>query len=76
MSLALPSPLPPDEERAQTLEEVWWTEIALATVFIGLRYWTRLSSQRKLLLDDIVMGLAWVRRCRLLLPHRGTTILT
>ncbi|KAK4154498.1 hypothetical protein C8A00DRAFT_14363 [Chaetomidium leptoderma] len=34
--------LPPDENHGLALQTVWWTEVAIATVFIGLRYWARI----------------------------------
>lgn len=62
--MAAPAPstdfqLPPDENHALALQTVWWTEVAIATVFIVLRFWAR-SIKRSLGLDDVVMAASWV----------------
>jgi len=63
-TMAAPAPstgfqMPPDENHALALQTVWWTEVAIATVFIGLRFWAR-SLKRSLGLDDVVMAASWV----------------
>lgn len=62
MAAAAPSSdfqLPPDENHALALQTVWWTEVAIATVFIALRFWARIM-KRSLGLDDVVMAASWV----------------
>lgn len=54
-----PSELPADVDRGQTLIIVWWTEIALASIFIFLRVFAR-RLRRSLGIDDVVMICAWV----------------
>jgi hypothetical protein len=41
-----------------TLQTVWWREVAIATVFIGLRYWARIL-KRGLGVDDVLMTASW-----------------
>ncbi len=62
--MASPAPdsgfqLPPDENHALALQVVWWTEVAIASVFMGLRFWARII-KRSLGLDDVVMAASWV----------------
>lgn len=51
--------LPPFEDRGPKLITVWWTEIAIASVFIALRFWAR-RYKRVIGWDDAFMVAAWL----------------
>ena len=52
------APLPPYEDRGPALVIVWWTEIAIASIFIALRFWARRYKQVGW--DDAFMVGAWL----------------
>ncbi|KAK4185131.1 hypothetical protein QBC35DRAFT_454550 [Podospora australis] len=60
MDAGLPPPeLPRDENNRTVLQAVWWTQLAIATIFIVLRIWAR-TIKRTVGLDDVAMIGSWV----------------
>ena len=62
MSLAAPPPFdqwPPDVDHSPELQTIWWSQWAVATVFIVLRFYARIQ-KRYLGWDDTFMTLSWV----------------
>ena len=59
-SAMLPTPLPPDENRAHILLGVMITCLTLSVTFIALRIWVRLTMVKQLGLDDWFMIVALV----------------
>ena len=53
------SSAPPDIDRGSTLEAAIWTQVAIALVFIILRFWAR-SYRKAVALDDYLMLVCWV----------------
>lgn len=51
---------PPDIDRGPSLEAAIWTQVAIALVFVILRFWAR-SYRQAVALDDYLMLTSWVR---------------
>ena len=48
--------LPPDESRGSAILVISWLCVAVATVFVACRLYTRLHITRNAALDDIIMA--------------------
>jgi hypothetical protein len=60
---------------ANTLNGVMWFQVAVASVFIGLRMYTRYYIVRKIGWDDVLMILNLVSACYFHLTLRQRTML-